>query len=133
MTVDLAKCISIQDNKMRDILTFLMLIPLCTFAEEVEVVGQFVVAPISSEKCEASAITAPTAELSIDSELFNMLTFGINENAEATGIKNVDFSEKTKEDIKAIYSLEGQKQTSLKQGVNIIVDKQGNRKKVLCK
>lgn len=103
------------------------------YADEIEVNGQFVIAPISSEKCDASAITAPTSDLSSDSPLLEMVTSFLTTDETTSGIENVVSDGYKKDDIVTIYSMEGQKQNELKRGINIVVDKQGSSRKVLAK
>lgn len=112
---------------------FLFLTPLCSYAEDIEVNGQFVIAPISSEKCEASAVTTPTSCLSSDSPLLEMVTSFLSTDDTTVGIDNVVYDGCKQYDIVLIYSVDGQKQNELKRGVNIVVDKQGNVRKFLVK
>ncbi|MCQ2259492.1 MAG: hypothetical protein MJZ41_16130 [Bacteroidaceae bacterium] len=108
-----------------------LILSTAAYADELEVVGQFVVAPISTDECQASATTMPTAELSLDSELFSMLTFYVSDSEGATGIKDAQSAEM--DDCKSIYSLDGQRLKKLRRGMNIVVDSQGKVKKVLIK
>ena len=99
-------------------------------ANDIEVVGQFVVAPIDTEECQASATTMPTAQVLPESELFDMLTFLMNDNPD--GIKQVSASSGD-EEIVAVYSLSGQKQEAIKRGINIVVNAKGNARKMIVR
>lgn len=118
---------------MKKILIALLFCSQHIFADNVEVNGQFVIAPISSEKCDASAITAPTSALSSDSPLLEMVTSFLTTDETTSGIDYVVFDGYKKDDIVTIYSMDGQKQNELKRGINIVVDKQGSARKVLVK
>lgn len=64
---------------MKKLLISLFIFNLCLYADGAEVIGHFVVAPISAEKCEAVAVTEPTYGLSSESKLHEMVTpFFIN-------------------------------------------------------
>lgn len=119
---------------MKKYLFFLgMMLSSMAYADEIEVNGQFVIAPISSEKCDASAITVPTLGLSTDSPLYEMVTSFLATDETTSGIENVVTDGYKKDDIVTIYSVNGQKLNELKRGINIVVDKQGSARKVLVK
>lgn len=119
---------------MKKILFVLCMTVSCiTFANDIEVNGQFVIAPISSEKCEASAITAPTLGLSSDSPLFEMVTSFLTANDATSGIEKVVCDGFEQGEIAAIYSVDGKKLNELTRGINIVIDKQGNARKILVK
>ena len=95
-----------------------------------EVTGHFVIAPISSEQCEASAITPPTYGLPSDSELFVMLTSFIGGIDNTSGIEPIIVEEQPIDVITTIYDFSGRQLPALQPGLNIVIDKDGNRKKV---
>lgn len=118
---------------MRKLAFFLFLIPLCSYAEDIEVNGQFVIAPISSEKCDASAVTVPTSGLSSDSPLLEIVTSFLTTDDTTSDIDDITYDGYKQDDTVTIYSVNGQKQNELKRGINIVVDKQGSARKVLVK
>lgn len=115
---------------MRQLILLLLLMPLYAFAQSEEVAGQFVVAPISSKQCKASAITTPTFGLPADSELFAMLLSFISGDDDTTGIEYVKSEVHAEEEFEAVYDMSGRKLTTLQLGLNIVIDKEGNRKKI---
>ena len=104
--------------------------PFCAFAQSIEVTGQLVIAPISSDKCEALAITSPTNGLPSDSNLLEMLTSFWSGSANTTCIEQIKNKEKTESEFSVIYDVSGRKLTTLQQGLNIVIDKDGNRRKI---
>lgn len=115
------------------ILILTTMVSSMAYANGIEVNGQFVVAPIASEECNAAAITQPTFGISAESDLISMLTFFLNENGSATSINEASMPNAERDDIAAIYSLNGQKQNELKRGINIVVDSHGAARKILVK
>lgn len=115
---------------MRRLTLLLLLMPLCAFAQAIEVTGQFVIAPISSERCKASAITAPTNGLPTDSKLLEMLVPFMFDNEIPTGIEHAKMDDQSVGEFSAIYDISGRKLTILQKGLNIVVDKNGKRKKI---
>ncbi len=107
--------------------------PLCAFADGVEVNGQFVVAPISSDKCEASTSANPTCGLAADSQLMSLLTPFFITDDDPTGVHEITILDKSQDGASVIYNINGQKRPSLQHGVNIVVDKEGERKKIIVK
>lgn len=104
------------------------------YADDVEVYGQFVVAPIATEDCQAVALTEPTMGIAADSELLDMLAFFANAEHRTTGI--VEIAPSTSDEgnaQKAIYSIDGKKRTNLMKGINIIVDENGKARKVVVR
>lgn len=118
---------------MKNIFISLLFCPLYIFANDIEVNGQFIIAPISSEKCEGSAVTVPTSELSSDSQLFEMITPFLITKDIPSDIEHVAIEEYNQNDIEIIYSLDGQKRSELKPGINIIVPSQGQARKISVK
>lgn len=110
-----------------------MMVSTMVYADDIEINGQFVIAPITSEDCNASAITEPSSELAVESDLFNMLTYFGESNNQETGIKEVSMSKDATDDSMVIYSVNGQKQNELKHGINIVVGSQGQTRKILVK
>lgn len=115
------------------IIAISLLLSGATYAQDVEVSGQFVVAPFVSADCVAEALTEPTFGLTVDSELLDMLSFfadtaisdseGINE----TLLSNTDEPANSTD----IYSLDGRKRTTLTRGVNIVVNENGTPRKIV--
>lgn len=119
---------------MKKYLFFLgMMLSSMAYADEIEVNGQFVIAPISSERCDAFAVTVPTSGLSSDSPLLEMVTSFLTTDETTSDIENVVSDGYKKDDIVTIYSVNGQKLNELKRGINIVVDKQGSARKFLVK
>lgn len=110
-----------------------MMVSSMVYADDIEVNGQFVIAPIISEDCNATAITEPSSELAAENDLFNMLTYFWESSNHETGIKEVSISNDTTDDSMVIYSVNGQKQNELKHGINIVVDSQSQTRKILVK
>ncbi len=115
---------------MKKILIALFFCPLYIFANDIDVNGQFVIAPISSENCEGVAITEPTSGLSSDSQLLEMLMSFLTFDGKTSGIDNIIDDGYNQDDIVAIYSLSGQKQHELKCGINIVIDSKGQARKI---
>lgn len=109
------------------------MISVMAYAEGIEINGQFVVAPIAGEECNATAITQPSLGISGESDLFNMLTYFWSDNDSNSSAENISMPEVECNDAMAIYSLNGQKQNELKRGINIVIDSQGQARKLLVK
>lgn len=125
-----------QNMNMRKYIIALGLgLSAAAYADDVEVYGQFVVAPIAAEDCQAVALTEPTMGIAADSELLDMLAFFANaEHHTTTGI--VEIAPSTSEEGNAqtaIYSIDGKKRANLMKGVNIIVDENGKARKVVVR
>lgn len=116
---------------MRQFTLSLLLLPLCAFAQEIEVTGQFVVAPISSEKCEALAVTTPTDGLPANSKLLEMITPFMSENNTPSDIENIKMEPCN--EFAVMYDIGGKKQNVLRHGLNIVMDKNNNRRKVVLR
>lgn len=117
----------------RYLLILLTAVSSVAYADDTEVNCQFVVAPIATESCNATAITAPSSDISAGSELCNMLTYFWSDNDTDASIDGVSMPKDGCDDQIAIYSLSGQKQNVLKRGVNIVVDSHGSARKILVK
>lgn len=112
-----------------------LLLSAAAYAQDIEVSGQFVVAPFVSADCVAEGLTEPTFGLTVDSELLEMLSVfadATGENAE--GIHEVLLSDPDKSaSSTGIYSLDGRKRTNLTRGVNIVVNENGTSRKVVVR
>lgn len=118
---------------MKTIITIsLFLLPFCSFAQRIEVTGQFVTAPITSDKCDAICVTMPTEGLSTNSPLFDMLTFCLYKKDDTTGIEKLTQST-SKSGKTVIYSIDGGQRNTLHRGINIVMDKNGNNRKIMVK
>lgn len=115
----------------RFILLLLVFTHYLTFANDVLVTGQFVIAPISSEQCEASIITTPTYGLSADCELYKMLVPFVSNIDDSSDVAQIITETQSVDEFTDIYDINGRKWTTLKPGLNIVIDKDGNRRKVL--
>lgn len=109
------------------------MMPLCAFADEIEVNGQFVVAPVSSDKCEASSSSTPTYGVAADSKLMSLLTPFFITGDDPTSVHEISIQGKSQDEASTIYDINGQKHPSLQHGINIVIDKEGNRRKIIVK
>lgn len=114
------------------LLISLLLCPYLAFADnDIEVVGQFVVAPISSPTCEASATTMPICGLDESSPLYSCLTYMFTDVEDsANGIKEVTTKPSEEKQVSAIYSLNGQRRDKLTLGINVVVYSDGTTVKI---
>lgn len=74
----------------------------------------------------------PTAELPSDSKLLDMLTYFMGDDTNTTEVRNTEV-DKYMDKCHVIYSVNGQKQTELKRGVNVVVDSEGKTKKIIVR
>lgn len=112
-----------------------LLLSAAAYAQDIEVSGQFVVAPFVSADCVAEGLTEPTFGLTVDSELLEMLSvFADTAGENAEGIHEVLLSDTEEPTSTAgIYSLDGRKRTNLTRGVNIVVNENGTQRKVVVR
>lgn len=109
------------------------IISVMAYADDIEINGQFVVAPIAADECNAAAITQPSLGISGETDLTNMLTYFWIDNDSNTSTDNISMPEVISDEKIAIYSLNGQKQNELKRGINIVVDSQGKVRKLIVR
>lgn len=112
-----------------------LLLSVAAYAHDVEVSGQFVVAPFVSVDCVAEGLTEPTFGLTVECELLEMLAFfAYSPSNNAAGMNDVLVSDPDEPACPAgIYSLDGRKRTSLTRGVNIVVNEDGSSRKIVVR
>lgn len=112
-----------------------LLLSAATYAQDIEVSGQFVVAPFVLADCAAEGLTEPTFGLKADNELLELLAFFADSTSNnVAGMDEVLLSNSDEPtSLTDIYSLDGRKLINLKRGVNIVVNENGLTRKIIVR